>query len=118
MKDAEYRKWLDSVQKIAEDETGRALMRLATRVALWDREVFGGGDLAATAKKLVEESQELVEQPDSLDEAADILIVLLAWCGIVGTPVAHLIAAAIRKQAINEARRWEIGPDGIRRHVE
>lgn len=85
--------------------------------APWFKATLQGATPQSCATKLVHEAEELQADPDSLAEAADVLIVLASWLTFTGHTMAELTAAASDKMLVNAARRWRRQPDGTYQHV-
>jgi predicted house-cleaning noncanonical NTP pyrophosphatase (MazG superfamily) len=71
---------------------------------------------AEPALKLSEECAEFMGNP-SLEEAADIVIVLLTQLASRGVTGKHLRRAVRDKLKVNLSRNWERRPDGTIHHV-
>ena len=92
--------------------------------ALWAEKTFPDETLIDLAKHLVEETEELAKAPDSLEEAADCMLiiellrtrVLLYVAEHLGSPVI-LVEAMKAKFEKNKLRKWEKTPNGYR-HVK
>lgn len=98
--------------------------RFATEVQQWQRETFPGGSSYGAVEHLVEEAGELAyavkHGPSNAavrEEAADVLLLLIAVAGLEGF---DLMAAAQHKMRINRERTWETAPNerGYRKHIE
>jgi hypothetical protein len=89
---------------------------LQDAIASWQTKTFGELPPEAYLPKLVEEVRELIDNPRSLDEAADILILLLGWASAAGYSIDDLCKAAQRKHSINIKRTWTRSEDGSWRH--
>ena len=76
------------------------------------------GEHGAFALKMAEEASELANDPDDLEEAADVLITMLGWLDAKGLTWSDLLSMAMIKMAINEERVWERREDGTWQHVE
>lgn len=83
----------------------------------WFRETLQGATPESCATKLVHEAQELQGHPTSLEEAADVLIVLSSWLVFTGHTMTELASAANRKMVVNAARQWRRQPDGTYQHI-
>jgi NTP pyrophosphatase (non-canonical NTP hydrolase) len=102
----------------------------AVDVQQWQRETFPGGSALGAANHLLEEALELVADLERYgetgdenalgqagEEAADVLLLLIAVAGLVGF---DLMDEAHRKMEKNRARTWETVPNerGYRKHIE
>lgn len=89
------------------------LSRLQKEIADWAEEQFDKStDPTATTCKMVEEVHELLNDSHSLEEAADIMIVMCFWLRVTGYTVDQLLEAVQTKHAINKQRKWiAIGND-------
>jgi hypothetical protein len=92
------------------------LRGLSLEVAHWQETTFGKLPPVAYLAKLFEETNELLESPYSLEEAADCLILLLGVVAAQGHSAEELLAAAWAKHAENMRREWVQNPDGTWRH--
>jgi len=90
--------------------------RLAQDVATFSLATFGSQGPLPCAIKCRIEAEEFVDNP-SIDEAADVLITILSWCGQVGHTADDLLAAAEAKMRKNRARKWLLLEDGTYQHV-
>lgn len=88
---------------------------LTREVCAWADEVFGDHqDNSGKVAHLVEEVYELAEAPDSMEEVADCLLLLMD----IGRDPDAMLEAVRRKLKVNQARTW--GPqesDGVIHHV-
>lgn len=93
----------------APSESARGDGETWASIAQWCEDTFGPVTLKRTAERANEEMIELLEKPDDVIEAADVLIVLSRYPG--------LWEAVERKMAINRARVWDVKGDGTGYHV-
>lgn len=87
-----------------------------TASIVWRRKTFGAvEDPAALARKIVEEALELLAEPGSAEEMADVAIVLF---GLAEGRGVHLPTAIMDKLAVLENRTWA-PPDenGVTHHI-
>ena len=78
-------------------------------IAAWGLATFGPVEFARIASRANEEMKELLANPESVEEAADIVIILSRW--------PNLWEAVERKMAINRAREWRLMGDGTGYHI-
>jgi len=84
----------------------------------WFRSTLQGATPQTCATKLALEAVELAQDPEDLDEAADVLIVLASWCEFSGNSFEDLLDAADNKMLVNAGRDWERQPDGTYQHTK
>lgn len=96
------------------------LSDLFERVGVVARTCFIGAGAREHARKLQKEARELEDaaRPDQIEEAADCLICLGAYCEDAGISADTLLAAARAKVEKCARRTWERQPDGTYQHVE
>lgn len=102
----------------------------AADVQQWQRETFPGGSAIGAVNHLLEEAGELADELErhretgddnalglAEEEAADVLLLLIAVAGLVGF---DLLAAARTKMVKNRQRIWESTPNrrGYRKHID
>jgi hypothetical protein len=78
-------------------------------IAQWCEETFGPVEPARIAERAAEEMAELLDAPERVEEAADVVIVLSRYPG--------LWEAVERKMAVNRARKWRLMGDGTGYHI-
>lgn len=112
---------------LAQEALGRELDHLQFRVSSFRDNNFPKQTPLSAARKIRDESEELVRQEELLAnsvgegsdyEAADVLITLLGWCEAVGVKIVDVVLDAHLKMDVNEARKWTVNPDGTAQHVQ
>lgn len=85
----------------------------------WADRTFGGKErLIPTIKHLAKEAAELLAEPHSLEEHADILLLEFRAACLAGYSYEQLLNAAVRKFGINRQRKWaEPDAEGLIEHV-
>ncbi len=100
-------------------QPGRSFHELQAEVAGWAVATFGEAKgPQRCAAKLVNEALELLKNPDDIEEAADILIMLCSWLRDAGRSVDDLLSAAWAKHEKNKKREWERDINGLYQHKE
>lgn len=90
---------------------------LQSEVSEWAVKTFGEAKgPQRCAAKLVNEALELLKNPDDIEEAADILIMLCSWLRDAGYSVDDLLAAAWAKHQKNKTRKWKRDIYGLYQH--
>lgn len=95
-----------------------ALQALQMDVVAWAESTFPLQTAKQKAAHLVREAEELRMEPDSLEECADCLLLLLEIAKLAGADANALIAAARAKFQKCQLRKW--GPadsEGVYHHV-
>lgn len=69
-------------------------------------------------KKLKQEADELISNPDDIEEYADCLLCLIAGARKKRIDPNDLIEVAYKKAMINERREWRELPDGTHQHIK
>lgn len=89
--------------------------KIAVEVVEWQGKQFPHSNPAGFAAHLLDEANELVEEPTSAEEMADILMLLVGLASICGVDLA---AELRRKLEINKARKWgDADERGVVSHV-
>lgn len=84
--------------------------------ASWARDTFGPNMAGAHSRKAEAEWAEFLEvgtTREAVEEAADVVIALAAFCDSAGYDLEDLVAAKVR---VNRARVWERQADGTFQH--
>ena len=94
--------------------------QLQVDVGEWSDATFPQPILAKNkAAHLVEEAQEVYEDPDDIMEYADCIMLLLDAARISGFSAEDLYQATLKKLEINKARKWgERDERGVVNHVD
>ena len=79
-------------------------------IAKWGEDTFGPIKSERIAGRAAAEMDELRDDPESVEEAADVVICLARYPG--------LWAAVERKMAVNRKRRWNVIGDGTGYHIK
>lgn len=88
-------------------EASASLQRLQTAVVAWAEETFGiERDIRLAIQHLRNETRELERAPDSAEELADCLILLLHIAAHAGLDVDALTEAGWHKHYVNTGRDW------------
>lgn len=72
----------------------------------------------SAAVKVFYEAQEIVDDPQDITEAADVLITVCSWLNATRHTADELFAAVESKMHVNRARAWERRGDGSYQHIE
>lgn len=97
-----------------------AMQIFQNKICEWQEDQFGFGteQLQPTIAHLMEEVKELYDDPESLEEYADCMILLLGAMGRLGIDVVSIFELVNIKLAINQARSWsEPDENGVIRHL-
>jgi predicted house-cleaning noncanonical NTP pyrophosphatase (MazG superfamily) len=89
------------------------LREITAEIVQWCDGVFPDRTVELVAEKLAEEMQELKDQPFDAWEMADVLIILLDLCDMLGFDPAKLIK---HKMSVNKKRSWLINEQGLLKH--
>ena len=84
------------------------------RYLSWAHATFVGADPQINVLKLQDETDELVEDPRSADEMADVLMVLLFQASLTGVDLAGAFRAKLRR---NLERKWGRNENGTYSHI-
>ena len=112
---------------LAQKALGYELDHLQHRVSLFRDNHFPDQSPLSAARKIRDESEELVREEELLAngngegsdfEAADVLITLLGWCEATGTAVVDVVLDAHLKMDVNDKRKWQLNADGTASHVK
>jgi hypothetical protein len=100
--------------------TSTQMQVIQNQIVTWQEDVFGQGikHVTPTIQKLKDEVDELLNDPVSLEEYADCMILLLGAMGRLGIDVQSIFGLIKAKHFVNQARQW--GPcdeRGVARHV-
>jgi hypothetical protein len=68
--------------------------------------------------KLKQEADEVIKEPNKLEEYADCLFALIAASKKAGFEYDELLRATFKKARINENREWKLMPDGTHQHIK
>lgn len=116
---AEMTRWLVGATAYSGDTAkaaqGDRLRELQRAVVEWANSIFPQRTQASAFMKLFEEVGELIRQPNSPGEYADILIMLLDLADMHGI---DLLKAGFDKMDVNRKRSWVKGALGTLQHVE
>lgn len=69
-------------------------------------------------KKLKQEADEVITEPNNLEEYADCLFALISASVKAGFTLDDLLNAAHKKALINQKRKWKLMQDGTHQHIE
>ena len=89
------------------------IYELTRRVVDWCDSIYPDRKPDIVLSKLIEELEELKDRPCDGPELADVGILLLDYCDLVGIDLAKVIHW---KMLINEDREWEIDETGKLQH--
>lgn len=68
-------------------------------------------------KKLKQEADEVISEPNNIEEYADCLFALISASVKAGYSYNELIEATFKKACINQKRKWKLMPDGTHQHI-
>lgn len=89
------------------------IRQISQDIVDWADEVFPERTPEGTVNKLLEELNELRDNPLDAWEMADVFILLLDLCDMLGFDLAKITT---HKMAVNKSRKWHI-EDGVFKHV-
>ena len=89
--------------------------RDVTAFLQWAHDTFAGTDPDVQARKVLEEAKELVEDWDSAEEMADVVMTVLYCASLNGVDLRAAFRAKLNK---NLGRSWRRGEDGTYNHIE
>ncbi len=91
------------------------MLDIQREVSRWVALTFPAATLESQIRKLRAEVVELEKDPSSVDELADIGVVLLALTSRMGEDFDSLVR---QKMEINRTRQWALQDDGTYQHVK
>jgi hypothetical protein len=99
---------------MSKQPTNYDIRNITLDIVSWADEVFPERTPEGTINKLIEELKELSDNPLDAWEMADVFILLLDLCDMLGFDLAKITA---HKMNVNRNRRWHI-ENGVFKHVK
>ena len=96
------------------DDLSYDIREISAHIVEWADTVFPDRTPEGTIKKMIEELQELTNNPMDAWEMADVFILILDLCNMLGFDLAKITR---HKMRVNKSRNW-MTVDGVMHHVE
>ena len=97
---------------------GSRLRELQLKTGIWSDRQFGKFDRRPSSlRHLIREVNEIIEEPDDVEEYADALILLIDAARMAGIPADDLLDRCFEKLEVNKKRKWKpADEEGVYEH--